>query len=76
MDSVHHPWTTKGAGPWWTGPCPVEGASPELSLAAALGHSSSPVVAQRKEGCTGSPSWASPGRGWWCGDRAMAVKKW
>jgi hypothetical protein len=32
-------------------------------------------VAQRKEGCTGSPSRASLGHGWRCGDRATAVKK-
>jgi hypothetical protein len=32
-------------------------------------------VTQWEEGCTGSPSRASPGRRWWCGDRAMAVKE-
>jgi hypothetical protein len=38
-------------------------ASPELGLTAALGHSSSPTMAQRRERSTGSPSMASPGRG-------------
>jgi hypothetical protein len=50
--------------------------SPELILAAALRHGGSSAVAQPKEGCTGSPSRASPGHGWRHGDRAMAVKKW
>jgi hypothetical protein len=57
-------------------PWPVEGGLPELGLAAGPGHGSPLAVAQQKEGCTGSPSRASPGRRWWCGDRLMAVKKW
>jgi hypothetical protein len=57
--------------PWLT-----EGGSQELSLAAALGHGGPPAVAQRKEGCIGSPSRASPRLGRRCGDQATAVKKW
>jgi hypothetical protein len=49
--------------------------SSELGLAAASVHGGSPAVAQRGEGCMGSPSRASPRRGRWCGDRAAAVKK-
>jgi hypothetical protein len=43
---------------------------------AALGHCDSPTMAQRRERSTGSPSGASPGRGRWCGDPVMVVKKW
>jgi hypothetical protein len=57
-------------------PWPAEGGSPELGLAAAPGHGGSLVVAQRGEGCTGSPSRASLGRGWQCGGQVMVVKKW
>jgi hypothetical protein len=57
-------------------PWPAEGGSPELSLATALGHGGSPEVAQRGEGCTGSPFRASPGHGWQCGGRVTVVKKW
>jgi hypothetical protein len=42
---------------------------------AASGHGGLPEVAQRGEGCTGSPSRASPRRGRQCGGRAMVVKK-
>jgi hypothetical protein len=48
----------------------------ELSLAAAPEHVGSPMMAQRRERSTGSPSRASPGHGWWRGDRVMVVKKW
>jgi hypothetical protein len=76
VDLVHHPWTTEGAGSQWTGHGRLKGGSPELSLVAALGHGGPTAVAQRKEGCMGSPSRASPGRGRRCSDRATAVKKW
>jgi hypothetical protein len=56
-------------------PWPVERGSSELGLAAAPGHSGSPEVEQRGEGCTGSPPWASPGHGQQCGGRSTAVKK-
>jgi hypothetical protein len=49
--------------------------SPEIGLAAVLGHDRSLETAQWREGCTESPSRASPGRGWWCGDRATVVKR-
>jgi hypothetical protein len=52
------------------------GGSPELGQAAAMGHGGSQAVAQRKEGCTGSPSRASPGHGRRRGDRATMVKMW
>jgi hypothetical protein len=42
----------------------LQGGTPELGLVAAPGHGSLPDVAQRGEGCTGSPPRASPGR-WW-----------
>jgi hypothetical protein len=48
---------------------------PELGLTAAPRHSGSPSMEQLRERSTGSPSQASPGRGWRCGDRAMVVKK-
>jgi hypothetical protein len=47
----------------------------ELGLVAAPRHGSSSVMGQRREGSTGSPSQASPGRGRRCGDRATAVKR-
>jgi hypothetical protein len=43
-------------------------SSPELGLAAALGNDRSPVMAQWREGCTGSPPQVSPGHGWRCCD--------
>jgi hypothetical protein len=52
------------------------GGSPELGLATAPGHSGSPAVVQRKEGCTGSPSQASKGHTQLRGDWAMMVKRW
>jgi hypothetical protein len=75
VDLVHHTWTTEGTDPRWTGPWPAERGSPELDLAAALGHSGSPTVAQQQEGCTGNPSRASTGHGRQHGDQAMAVKR-
>jgi hypothetical protein len=51
------------ASPRWTLDRGSAMASPELGLTAALGHSSSPTMAQRRERSTGSPSMASPGRG-------------
>jgi hypothetical protein len=42
---------------------------------AAPGHGGPPEVEQWGEGCTGSPSRASPVRRRQCGGRAMAVKK-
>jgi hypothetical protein len=50
--------------------------SPELGLAAALGHGSSPTMAQQRERSTGSPSQASLGRGRRRGDRASTTMKW
>jgi hypothetical protein len=43
---------------------------------ADLGHDGSHGLAEQKEGCTRSPSRASPGRGRRRGDRATVVKKW
>jgi hypothetical protein len=48
---------------------------PELCQAAVPVHGGPLVVMQRGEGYTASLSRASPGRGRWCGDRAMVVKK-
>jgi hypothetical protein len=75
-------WTQSMArGPW---AAPVRGGLGhgrpkgliELGLVAAPGHDGSPAVAQRKEGCTGSPCRASPGHGRLRGDRAMMLNRW
>jgi hypothetical protein len=65
-----------GAGPRWTLDRGMAMTSPELGQTAAPGHGGSPTMAQQRERSTGSPSRASPGRGWQRGDRATAVKKW
>jgi hypothetical protein len=75
VDSVHHPWTAEGTGPRWTGPWPAEGGSLELGLAAAPGHGGSSAVVQQEEGCTGSPSRASPSHGRRRCNWATVVKK-
>jgi hypothetical protein len=75
MDSVHGSWTSTRRGPRWTDHHGRPQSSTELGRAAALGHSGSPEVAQRGEGCTGSPSRASSGRGRQCGGQVTAVKK-
>jgi hypothetical protein len=63
VDSVHGSWTSTGCGPLWTDHHGQPQSLTVLGRAAAPGHSSPPEVAQRGEGCTGSPSLASPGRG-------------
>jgi hypothetical protein len=65
-----------GAGPQWTLDRGSAMTSSELGLLAAPGHGGSSVMVQWRERSTGSPSQASPGRGWWRGDRATVVKKW
>jgi hypothetical protein len=65
-----------GAGPGWTLDKGSVKTSLELGLTAASGHGDSPVMAQRRERSTGSPSWPSSGHGRWCGDWATVVKKW
>jgi hypothetical protein len=65
-----------GGGPWWTLDKWSAMTSSELGLTATPGHGGSPAMAQRRERSTGSPSRVSPGRGWWRGDQATAVKKW
>jgi hypothetical protein len=75
VDSVHGSGTSAGRGPRWTNHHGQPQSSTELGQAAAPGHGGSPEVAQRGEGCTGSPSRASPGRGRQCGGHATTVKK-
>jgi hypothetical protein len=50
-------------------------SSPDIGPAAAPGHGGSLATGQLREGSTRNLSRASPRRGQWCGDRAMAVKR-
>jgi hypothetical protein len=59
MDSVHGSWTSAGGGPWWTAHHGRPWRSPELSLAAALGHGSLPRGGE-EEGAMGSLFWLVP----------------
>jgi hypothetical protein len=63
VDSVHGSWTSAGRGPRWTDHHGRPQSSTELGRAVALELDGPPEVAQRGEGCTGSPSQASPRRG-------------
>jgi hypothetical protein len=76
MDLVHKTVNHTCASPRWTADRGGGGGSSELSLAATSEHGSSPVGAQQREGDTGIPARASPGRAQQCSGRATVVKKW
>jgi hypothetical protein len=75
MDPVHSSWTTVALvhdGLWI-------GVGDDLAKArpnSCFEHGCSPVMAQRRERSTGSPSQDSPRRERWCGDRVTVVRKW
>jgi hypothetical protein len=73
-------WTrsmARGPAPGWA----VHGSTVDSTVAGGRGspaapmHGGSPAMEQWRKERMGSPSQASPGRGRWCGNRAMAAKK-
>jgi hypothetical protein len=75
MDLVHKTVNRTCASPRWTVDRGGGGGSSELGLAATSEHGSSRVEAQQREGDTGIPARASPGRAQQCGGRVTVVKK-
>jgi hypothetical protein len=72
----------RGPAPGWLVHCSTVDSivvggrgSSELGLTAALVHGGSTMMEQWRKERVGSPSWASPGQGWRCGNRAIAAKK-
>jgi hypothetical protein len=67
MDSFHRPWTGAGRSPWWTNHHGRPWSSPELALAAALGHGGLPRGGGNDEVLIGLWFWASPKKDRRCG---------